>query len=107
MTRTPQWRRIAFAVAFCMVALVLLYWGLFAANSAAATAYGARIVCSCRYVADRDLDQCREDFLPGMRLVMLSEDAQNRSVTAWLPLLGSETATYRAGRGCLLESWTK
>ena len=69
------------------------------------TAYGARVACSCKYVAGRDLDSCREDFLPGMDLVSLSADEEEQSVTARFPLLASATASYREGYGCVMEGW--
>lgn len=68
-------------------------------------AYGARVACSCRFEGGRSLGDCRKDFEPGMELVMLSEDAEAKSVTARFPLLARETATYREGEGCRLEPW--
>ena len=40
-----------------------------------------------------------------MALVMLGEDREARSVTAWFPLAARQTATFRAGQGCALEPW--
>lgn len=68
-------------------------------------AYGARVACSCRYAGGRSLADCKKDFEPGMELVTLSESRAARSVTARFPLLASETATYREGWGCVLETW--
>ena len=76
-----------------------------AGYTAIGAAYGARTACSCRYVAGRNLDDCEKDFEPGMELVFLSDDEEERSVTAYVPLLASETATYREGYGCVLEPW--
>lgn len=73
--------------------------------SVTATAFSARVACSCRYVAGRDLSQCHDDLEPGMGLVMLSEDDEAQSVTARIPLLASQTATWRKGPGCVLEPW--
>jgi hypothetical protein len=42
-----------------------------------------------------------------MSLVRLSEDDRAKSVTASVPLLASETATYREGFGCVLEKWRR
>ena len=67
--------------------------------------YGARTACSCRYVAGRDIKDCKKDFEPGMELVFLSDQPDEKAVTAYVPLLASETATYREGYGCLLEPW--
>jgi hypothetical protein len=69
------------------------------------TSYGARVACSCRFVGGRDLKDCEKDFEPGMEAVFLSEDAEAKSVTAYIPLIESQTATYREGPGCVLEKW--
>jgi hypothetical protein len=69
------------------------------------TAYAARVGCSCRFVAGRDLKDCAKDKLEGMELVTLVDDIDARSVTARFPLIVSETATYRKGYGCVLEEW--
>ncbi|MBY0344160.1 MAG: hypothetical protein K2Q29_09920 [Sphingomonadales bacterium] len=70
-----------------------------------ASAYSARVACSCRYVAGRPLDDCSKDKLAGMELVTLVEDDETKSVTARFPLVASATATYRKGYGCVLEPW--
>ncbi|WP_226794611.1 hypothetical protein [Altererythrobacter sp. CC-YST694] len=75
------------------------------AQATAGTAYGARVACSCRFVGGRNLKDCEKDFEPGMALVSLSEDEGEKSVTASVPLLASQTATYREGYGCVLEKW--
>jgi hypothetical protein len=69
------------------------------------TAYGAHVGCSCRHVGGRSLEDCEKDFEPGMELVSLSEDEEENSVTASIPLIASQTATYREGQGCVLEPW--
>lgn len=68
-------------------------------------AYGARVACSCRFEGGRSLGDCRKDFEPGMELIMLSENADAKSVTARFPLLARETATFREGEGCRLQPW--
>ena len=68
-------------------------------------AFGARTACSCRYIAGRSLEDCEKDFEPGMELVFLSDDEDEKSVTATVPLLASQTARYREGFGCVLEPW--
>lgn len=72
---------------------------------AAGTAYGARVACSCRFVAGRSMDDCAKDKLAGMGLIRLSADEEAKSVTASVPLVGSETARLRDGYGCVLDSW--
>jgi len=68
-----------------------------------ASAYSARVACSCRFVAGRSLEDCAKDKLPGMEAVTLVEDVETRSVTARFPLVARATATYRKGYGCVLE----
>lgn len=69
------------------------------------TAYAARVACSCRFVAGRDLDDCSKDKVAGMELISLSDDVEAQSVTASFPLVTATTATYREGYGCVLEEW--
>ena len=69
------------------------------------TAYGARMACSCRYIAGRSLKDCRKDFEPGMALISLWEDEASHSITARLPLVASATARFQPGPGCVLDSW--
>ena len=73
----------------------------------AGTAYGARVACSCRFVAGRSLDDCAKDKLAGMELVTLSDNIDEKSVTARMLMFASETATYREGYGCVLERWDR
>lgn len=98
-------RKLMLALALVVFAAAAWFWGPIHARAVAGTAFGARVACSCRYVEGRSLDQCRDDFEPGMSFVHLTEDAESRSVTARLPLLSSQTAAFRAGEGCMLEKW--
>lgn len=70
-----------------------------------ASAYSARVACSCRFVAGRPLDDCAKDKLAGMEAVTLVQDEEAKTVTARFPLVASATATYRKGYGCVLEPW--
>lgn len=74
-------------------------------DAAAGTAYGARVACSCRFVAGRSMQDCAKDKLAGMALIRLTADEDAKSVTASVPLVASETATLRDGYGCVLDSW--
>ena len=87
------------------VAALAWFWRPLNAWGTAGAAYGARVACSCRHIEGRDLADCRRDFKPGMELIRLSEDEEARSVTAGLPLLISQSATFRPGEGCVLETW--
>jgi hypothetical protein len=98
-------RRLWLLLALAAAGVLAWYWRPLNAHADTATAYGARIGCSCRFVAARALDDCRADLRPGTRFVMLSEDEEAKSVTARFPLLASQTATFRDGQGCVLEAW--
>lgn len=97
-----RWPWLAVAV---FGALLAWFWRPLNGYAEAGAAYGARVACSCRFVGGRSLDDCRKDFEPGMELVMLSEDAAAKSVTARFPVLAVHTATYIDGEGCRLEPW--
>ncbi|MEQ1498438.1 MAG: hypothetical protein ABL914_07230 [Novosphingobium sp.] len=104
-TRPSLRRRMLLLGVALVLGLAAWFWGPLGAYAQTGAAYGARVACSCRYVGGRDLGDCKKDFEPGMELVMLSEDAATKSVTASFPLLASETASYHPGLGCQLEPW--
>jgi hypothetical protein len=98
--------RNALVVVVLVAALgVALVWHYLQAQAVLATSFGARIACSCHYIGGRGLADCRKDFEPGMGLVMLSDDAQTRTITARVPLIARQTASFREGPGCLLQGW--
>ena len=72
-------------------------------NATAGTGYLAHVACSCRYIAGRTLEDCEKDKMAGMELIRLSDDPETKSVTASVPMLASDTASYREGYGCILE----
>ena len=76
-------------------------------DAAAGSAYGARVACSCRFVAGRSLDSCEKDKLAGMGLIRFSADEEAKSVTASVPLISSETARLKPGFGCVLDRWER
>lgn len=71
----------------------------------AGASYGAHAMCSCRYIGGRDMGSCKADFEDGMQAVFISEDEDEKSVTAWVPLLSLQTARYSEGYGCVLDGW--
>ncbi|MXO65708.1 hypothetical protein [Altericroceibacterium endophyticum] len=71
----------------------------------AGVAAGAHIACSCHYIGGRALDDCTRDFEPGMEWVFVSQDKTNQSVTAYIPLIASDSATYSPAKGCVLDRW--
>ncbi len=102
-------KRISMIVLLAVVALIAAaLWfnrAPIQGYSGVATSYAARVACSCRFVAGRDLEDCSKDKLSGMELVSLSENVDTQSVTATIPFIDSVTATNREGYGCVLESW--
>ena len=99
------WPRALLGAALIAGVLAWIYREPIAGYTTTGAAFGARTACSCRFIAGRGLDDCEKDFEPGMSLVFLSEDVDEKSVTARVPLLSSATARYREGYGCLLEPW--
>lgn len=98
-------KRIAVVAVVAAVLALAWFWGPLSARAVTATSYGARVACGCRFIEGRPLDQCKDDFVPGMGLVLLSEDDERKSVTARVPLVSSQTATWREGEGCIPEPW--
>jgi hypothetical protein len=101
----PIWLKAALVLLLGAGVLVWFYRVPITGYAGTGAAVGARTACSCRYVAGRSLGDCEKDFEPGMEVVFLSEDEEERSVTAYVPLVASETARFREGYGCVLEPW--
>jgi hypothetical protein len=97
-------RRVFFCTLLAAFAALIWFWGPLTARAEAGASYASRIGCSCRFVAGRPLDQCSDDFLPGMGLVSLSEDDEEKTVTASVFPIASETARYRGEEGCVFET---
>ena len=98
-------RRIAPWVILLLGAVAIWFWRPVHDRARASAAYAARIGCSCRYVAGRPLSDCGKDMPSGTGFVSLAEDAVAKSVTARVPFLAGQTATFQQGQGCVLERW--
>lgn len=103
----PLWLKALVLAAVLGAGVLAFYWHTIRSYAVTGASYGARVACSCRFVGGRSIGDCRKDFEPGMELVMLSEDAESRTITARFPFLARQTATYREGWGCVLESWPR
>ena len=101
----PIWLKVALVLLLAAVVVVWFYRVPIQGYAGTGAAVAARTTCSCRYVAGRGLDDCKKDFEPGMDPVFLSENEEERSVTAYVPLVASETARLREGYGCVLDPW--
>jgi len=104
-TKPRYWRWAALLAVIAIAALAWSYRVPVQGYTNAATAYSARVACSCRFVAGRSLEDCSKDRLDGMELVTLVEDVESKSVTARFPLISENTASYREGYGCVLQPW--
>ncbi|NBC21286.1 MAG: hypothetical protein GVY06_09650 [Alphaproteobacteria bacterium] len=63
------------------------------------TAYGAKMVCSCRFVAGRDMASCEGDFtVDTSRFVF--EEGEDRIEVSVLGGLVSSRAVHEPGLGC-------
>lgn len=105
MHRRPLWLKLAIVVVLALAVLGWFFRAPLYGYAETGAAVGARIACSCRYVAGRSLEDCKKDFEPKMEIVFLSGDEDTRSVTGYVPLIASETARYRKGYGCVLDPW--
>ena len=66
-----------------------------------ATAYSAKMVCSCLHVAERDMNSCKQDFTADMGAVSFSDDGQVTRAEVLGGLVRAE-ARYEPGLGCTL-----
>jgi len=106
--RRRRWgRKLLLLLVLAAVAAGAWFWQPLRAFATTGASYGARMACACRFVERRTMGSCRDDFEPGMGLVHVSADEAARSVTATFPLLARQTATFRDGDGCVLETWEK
>lgn len=103
--RRRRLRKLLVLGLLVLAGLIFAFRAEIMGRASAGAAYGARVTCACRYLGGRSLDDCRKDFVPGMGLIMLSEDKEAKAITARLPLLARHTARMRPGAGCVLDKW--
>ena len=88
-----------------LIALAGLLWGPRAMGMAQVGAgYVAKQICSCVYVAGREVDACRADLMPSMDPIDVQVLRDREGVRASL-LMGAveRTALHHAGSGCTLH----
>lgn len=106
-----RWRRNLLLLAMALAAAALAWaWNGLREQALVASAFAARTGCVCRFVSQRPLESCEGDLdVAGLgrmaALVSLTEDAPARRLTAGVPLLASQTATFAEETGCQLEPW--
>jgi hypothetical protein len=99
-----KWRNAKLvALALLMIAAFWLVWNWSSIKGQArvGAAYGAHIICSCRYVQGRDMQSCETDKEVGMEMVRLSDDPENMRVYASVPFLAKAVAERRGAFGCV------
>ena len=66
-----------------------------------ATAYGAKMVCSCLHVAGRGMESCKGDFTADVSQVTFADDGAATRASVLGGLVKAE-ARYEPGLGCTL-----
>lgn len=66
-----------------------------------ASAYGAKMVCSCRFVAGRPMDSCLTDFTTDLSVFRFRETGSTIRVSVPGGFIHSE-ASFTPGLGCTL-----
>jgi hypothetical protein len=94
-------RNIVLGVLAVFILLLVWNWGSIKGQARVGAAYGAHITCSCRYIEGRDLASCETDKEAGMEIVSLSDDPENKRVTASVPFLAEAVAERRGAFGCV------
>lgn len=95
-------------LAYIFLAVILLFIAFFIynlssikGNAALGSSYASHVICSCRYIEGRSLEDCKKDFEDGMEIVSLSDDPDNKRMTAYVPLLSKAVAQRRGAFGCV------
>lgn len=98
-------RRNVKLVALALLAIAAFWfvwnWSSIKGQARVGAAYGAHIICSCRYVEGRDMQSCQTDKEVGMELVRLADDPENNRVFASVPFLAEAVAERRGAFGCV------
>jgi hypothetical protein len=97
-------RLLQYAAAGFLLILVLIIAFNFAAikgNAQLGTAYAAHVNCSCRYIEGRDMESCATDAEAGMAFVSVSDDPEDKRVSASVPFLAKAVAEQRGEFGCI------
>jgi hypothetical protein len=100
-------RKIVLAVVSLLALLFAVGWFRWYLPTRAAVDIGAAMLskqmCSCLYVANRDLDDCRADQFSSMDPIQLEWLRDEQRVRAFVPAFGERTSLHREGFGCMLE----
>ncbi len=107
-TKTSNPRRKRHILGYILLAILILLVAIFIynltsikGNTRLGASYAAHVVCSCRYIEGRSLKDCQKDFEPGMEIISLSDDPDNKRLTAYVPLFSEAVAERRGAFGCI------
>ncbi|GGI76353.1 hypothetical protein GCM10007973_11540 [Polymorphobacter multimanifer] len=104
--RTGRRRWLLWAPVLAMCLLAGGWFGLKYSSTGKQAALGAgyiaHVVCSCRYVGNREMASCRTDFEAGTEIVRVEDDVARQTITASVPLLAKRRAVYEPEFGCTL-----
>jgi hypothetical protein len=82
---------------------VAINWQRWQQRAEVAAGFGARTVCSCRYIEGRALNSCKNDLagLEGMKLVRVSENATSKTISSAVPIFAKRHARFVSNYGCM------
>lgn len=93
-------------VLFVLGAAGLLGWQFFLKDQVAyakiATAYGAKMVCSCRFVAERPMASCMTDFTTDVSMITFTQADTSIRASVLGGLVSSEARNTGPETGCTL-----
>lgn len=67
-----------------------------------ATAYGAKMVCSCRFVAQRPMQSCMRDFTTDISMITINETGTAIQASVLGGLISSDARLTGPETGCIL-----
>lgn len=95
-------------LAYIFLGIIVLFIAFFVynlssikGNATLGASYASHVMCSCRYIEGRSLKDCQKDFEDGMEIVSLSDDPENKRMTAYVPFLSKAVAERRGAFGCI------
>lgn len=93
----------ALVVLAAVIILTIWKWNDWRATGQAGSAYAVRLTCSCRYIQGRSAQSCAQDVANDAGSVTIEADDKAKRISGHVPMLGSASAVYRPGFGCLME----
>ncbi|MEQ3649281.1 hypothetical protein [Hyphomonas sp.] len=95
---------VVMAVTVVLGGLVWQFWlKRQVAFAEVSTAYGAKMVCSCLHIAERELESCKKDFTADVSAVTFTDDGHVTRASVLGGLVKSE-ARFDPALGCTLAT---